>query len=115
MPRSIAVSRRVKSAARISQSIGENATRLDPDRIPTPYPPDIAVEILSRSATAIGLRHKVRDYLRFGSKEVCLVDHSDGEVQVCTNSGLRFLRESTWWNRHCCPDCAGYKGTPAGC
>jgi Uma2 family endonuclease len=50
--------------------------------------------VLSPSEGAIDLRHKVRDYLRGGSREVWLLDHSNGEVQVNTSSGIRVLEAS---------------------
>lgn len=78
----------------LSIYIGENASGLDPDRIPAPYPPDIAVEILSPSEGAMGLRQKVREYLRAGSSEVWLLDKLNGEIQVCTRDGVRYLRDS---------------------
>jgi Uma2 family endonuclease len=78
----------------LSIYLGESVARLDPDRIPAPFAPEIAVEILSPSESAIGLRHKVRDYLRAGCKEVWLLDHSNGELQICTTNGVQVLQQS---------------------
>jgi len=52
------------------------------------------VEVLSPSEAAIELRHKVRDYLRGGSKEVWLLDWSNREVQVNTTGDIRVIEES---------------------
>ncbi len=72
--------------------IGEERLRqIDRDKIPAPFAPDIAVEVLSPSERAIDVRRKVLDYLRGGSKEVWLVDHANREVLVHTNAGIRVL------------------------
>lgn len=64
--------------------VGERLRQIDPDRIPVSFAPDIAVEILSPSESAVSLRRKVRDYLSAGSAEVWLVDNSNAEVQIHT-------------------------------
>jgi len=66
--------------------------QIDEDKIPVPFAPDIAVEVLSPSERAMDLRRKVRDYLRGGSREVWLLDHANGEVLVHTSSGIRVLQ-----------------------
>jgi Uma2 family endonuclease len=48
--------------------------------------------ILSPSESAVDVRRKVGDYLRAGSSEVWLVDHSNGEVQLHTAAGIRDLQ-----------------------
>ena len=48
----------------------------DRNKIPIPYAPDIAVEVLSSSESAIEVRRKVREYLRAGSSEVWLLSSS---------------------------------------
>ena len=65
----------------------------DRNRIPIPYAPDIAVEVLSPSESAIDVRRKVRDYLRAGSREVWLVDDANGEVVVHTDGALKLITE----------------------
>ena len=71
---------------------GERLQQLDRDKIPVPFAPDIAVEVLSPSERAMDVRRKVRDYLRAGSKEVWLLDHANGEVLVHSSVGIRVLQ-----------------------
>ena len=70
----------------------ERLQEMDLDKIPVPFAPDIAIEVLSPSEHAMNVRRKVRDYLRAGSKEVWLLDHANGEVLVHTNTGIRMLQ-----------------------
>jgi Uma2 family endonuclease len=74
--------------------LGERLQQIDLDKIPAPFAPDIAVEVLSPSESAMDLRRKVRDFLRTGSQEVWLLDHSNAEVLVHTNAGIRVLQGS---------------------
>jgi Uma2 family endonuclease len=76
----------------LSIFLGERLSLIDLDKIPAPFPPDIAIEVVSRNEGAIEIRRKVRDYLRGGSKEVWLLDHANGEVQVHTAAGIRVLQ-----------------------
>ncbi|MSV28420.1 MAG: Uma2 family endonuclease [Bryobacterales bacterium] len=64
---------------------------LGPDRVPAPFPPDIAVEGLSPSEKAMDTRRKVRDYLGAGSREVWLLDHVAAEVCVHTAGNVRLI------------------------
>jgi Uma2 family endonuclease len=73
--------------------LGERVKQIDMDKIPVPFAPDIAVEVLSPSEKAISVRRKVRDYLQAGSQEVWLLDHANGEILVHTGSGIRVLQE----------------------
>ena len=68
--------------------------QMDEDKIPAPFAPDIAIEVLSPSESAMAVRRNVRDYLRAGSKEVWLLDHSNGELLVHTDGGIRVLQGS---------------------
>ena len=68
--------------------------QIDLDKIPSPFPPDIAIEVLSPSESAMDIRHKVRDYLRAGSREVWSVDHFNCEVLVHTEGNIRVLGAS---------------------
>ena len=77
----------------LSVFFNEHLRRIDPDRIPAPLAPDIAIEVVSPSESAVDLRRKVRDYLRGGSQEVWVVDRSNGEVLVHTSAGIRVLQE----------------------
>ena len=70
----------------------ERLQQMDLDKIPVPSAPDIAVEVLSPSESAMDVRRKVRDYLRAGSKEVWLLDHANGEVLIETATGIHVLQ-----------------------
>ena len=76
----------------LSIFLGERARQIDMDKIPAPCAPDIAVEVLSPSESAVDVRRKVRDYLRAGTREVWLFDHSNGEVLVHSSTGIRVLQ-----------------------
>jgi len=76
----------------LSIFLAERLRQIDLDKVPAPFAPDIAIEILSPSESAIDVRRKVLDYLRAGSKEVWLLDHSNGEVSVHTSTGIRPLQ-----------------------
>jgi Uma2 family endonuclease len=76
----------------LSVFFNERLHQIDPDRIPAPLAPDIAIEVVSPSESAVELRRKVRDYLRGGSKEVWVVDRSNGEVLVHSSVGILVLR-----------------------
>jgi Uma2 family endonuclease len=78
----------------LSVFFNEHLRRIDPDRIPAPLAPDIAIEVVSPSESAVELRRKVRDYLRGGSKEVWVVDRSNGEVLIYTSVNIRVLQGS---------------------
>lgn len=62
--------------ARSSLGEGDRVTRLDPEAIPVPFAPDIAIEILSASERAVDVSRKAHEYLAAGSKEVWIVDQS---------------------------------------
>jgi Uma2 family endonuclease len=78
----------------VSVFLGERWLRIDPDHIPIPFAPDIAVEILSPSESAIDVNRKALEYLRAGSQEVWLLDRENCEVFVQTDAGIRLLRDS---------------------
>ena len=65
---------------------------LDLNKIPAPFAPDIAVEVLSPSERAVDVHRKVREYLGAGSVEVWLLDHANGEFFVHTKAGIRMLQ-----------------------
>lgn len=69
----------------------ERLKQLDRGKFPVPFPPDIAVEVLSPSEAAVDVRRKIRDYLGAGSKEVWVLDHLNNEVIVHTSFGIRLL------------------------
>ena len=72
----------------------ERLRQIDQDKIPVPFAPDIAVEVLAPPDLAVDVRRRVRDYLRAGSKEVWLLDEANGEVDVDTATGIRVLQGS---------------------
>jgi Uma2 family endonuclease len=76
----------------LSIFIGAQARAFDLNRIPVPFPPDIAVEVLSPSESAIDVNRKALDYLAAGCQEVWLLDEANGEVFVQTVDGIRLLR-----------------------
>ena len=78
----------------VSVFLGDRLKQIDRDKIPAPFAPDIAVEVLSPSEKAMYVRRRVRDYLRAGSQEVWLLDHSNGEAMVHTNAGIHVLQET---------------------
>lgn len=61
-------------------------------KIPLPFAPDIAVEVLSPSESAIDVHRKALEYLAAGSSEVWQLDYENGEVFVQTDGGVRLLR-----------------------
>ena len=98
---------------------GARMMRIEPLKIPIPFAPDIAVEILSPSERkgaasrttrdssntsrrtvlrgvtgeiAVKVRRKALEYLAAGSHEVWQLDYENGEVFVQTNTGMRLLR-----------------------
>ncbi len=76
----------------LSVFLGEDRLRqIDRKKLPVPFPPDIAIEVLSPSERALDVRRKVRDYLGAGSTEVWLVDHDNAEVVIHTSSGIRLV------------------------
>ena len=74
--------------------LSERLRQIDLKRIPIPFPPDIAVEVLSPSELAVHVNRKALEYLRSGSQEVWLLDPENGEVFVQTDAGMRLLRGS---------------------
>jgi Uma2 family endonuclease len=48
----------------------EKATQVNPDRIPVPGAPDIAIEVISPAERAVESHDKIRAYLRNGAIEV---------------------------------------------
>jgi Uma2 family endonuclease len=65
---------------------------IDWNKVPLPFSPDIAVEVLSPSETVIGVHRKALQYLAGGTREVWQLDNENGEVFVQTDSGIRLLR-----------------------
>lgn len=76
----------------LSIFLGERSKQFDLNQIPVPFSPDIAVEVLSPSERAIDVNRKALDYLGAGSREVWLLDNTNGEVFVQTDADIRLLR-----------------------
>jgi Uma2 family endonuclease len=74
--------------------LGERWLQLDLKKVPVPFAPDIAVEVLSPSEHVLDVNRKVRDYLSAGSQEVWLLDSENGELHVRTKTGIRILEQS---------------------
>lgn len=74
--------------------LAARAPLIDLKKIPVPFPPDIAVEVISPSELAISVNRKALDYLRAGSQEVWLLDPENGEIFVQRDSGITLLRGS---------------------
>jgi len=72
--------------------LGERSRRFDPDRVPVPFAPDIAAEILSPSEAAVDVNRKALEYLAAGCQEVWIVDHENSEVFVQTSASIRLIR-----------------------
>jgi len=76
----------------LSIFLAERLQSIDRRQIPIPFPPNIAVEVLSPSESAVDVHRKVLDYLAAGAQEVWLFDHDNAEIFVQTTTGIRLLR-----------------------
>jgi Uma2 family endonuclease len=72
--------------------LADRAMQIDLRTIPIPFPPDIALEVISPSELAVNVNRKALDYLRAGTQEVWLLDPENGEIFVQTDTGMRLLR-----------------------
>jgi Uma2 family endonuclease len=73
---------------------GENWQQLDLKKVPVPFAPDVAVEVISPSEQLIDVNRKVKDYLSAGSQEVWLLDAENGEVHVRSKTGIRLVERT---------------------
>ena len=87
----------------LSVFLNERLRQIDLDKIPAPFAPDIAVEILSPSEGVIETRAKVHEYLSAGCAEVWLVDHTNREVQVHAPGMIRVLAANEILDTHVLP------------
>jgi Uma2 family endonuclease len=71
--------------------MNERWALVDQDLLPLPFPPDIAVEILSPSEKAIDVNRKIDEYLAAGSREVWVVDPANIKVLIYTAERARRL------------------------
>ena len=78
----------------LSIFLGGHWQQLDLRKVPVPFAPDIAVEVVSPSEHVVDVNRKVRDYLGAGSLEVWLLDPENGELHVRTKAGIRLLQGS---------------------
>ena len=66
----------------VSILLAEKATNLDPDRIPVPGAPDIAIEVISPSERASESHQKVRAYLRNGTTEAWQIFPKSRTIEI---------------------------------
>ena len=78
--------------ADVSIFVGERIRQIDLRKVPIPFAPDIAVEVLSPSESAIDVNRKVHQYLDAGCREIWLIDADNGDVFVHAATGIRLLR-----------------------
>jgi len=52
----------------LSVFFNDHIRQIDPEKIPAPLAPNIAIEVVSRSESAVELRREIRDYLRAAAK-----------------------------------------------
>ena len=69
----------------------ERWSLIDVNRVPIPFAPDIAVEVLSPSEKAIDVNRRISEYLAAGSQEVWIVDTDNSQILIHTASGMRHL------------------------
>ncbi len=62
---------------------------------PVPFAPDIVIEVLSASESAIDVNRKSLQYLAAGSLEVWQVDYENAQVFIRTKDDIRRLRGET--------------------
>jgi Uma2 family endonuclease len=83
--------------------LGEKSTRLNPDKVPIPGAPDIAIEVISPSERASDSHDKVRAYLRNGTTEVWQVYPKSRTVQIDRGETSRSLEWSQPVETHLLP------------
>ena len=76
----------------VSVFLGRAATDFDPNRVPVPYAPTIAIEVLSPSEGIIDVNRKSLEYIAAGCQEVWLLDSANDMILIQTNQGIRLLR-----------------------
>jgi Uma2 family endonuclease len=83
--------------------LGEKSTRMNPDRVPIPGAPDIAIEVISPSERASESHDKVLAYLRNGTTEVWQVYPKSRTVQIHRGEASRSLEWSQPIETHLLP------------
>lgn len=71
--------------------LSNKARQLDPDRVPVPGAPDLAIEVISPTERAGESHDKVLAYLRNGVSEVWQVFPKSGTIQIHRREGSRSL------------------------
>jgi Uma2 family endonuclease len=74
--------------------LAEKASQLDPDRIPIPGAPDLAIEVISPTERAGESHDKVRAYLGNGTTEVWQVFPQSRTLAIHRNDGSTLLDAS---------------------
>jgi Uma2 family endonuclease len=74
--------------------LGEKASHLNPDKVPVPGAPDIAIEVISPTERASESHDKVRAYLRNGTAEVWQVYPKSRTAQIHCGETSRSLEWS---------------------
>src|SRR5205085_8359408 len=76
----------------ISFLTNERWQLVNADQLPIPFSPDIAIEVLSPSESAIAFNRKVAEYLASGSQEAWILDAENQEILIRMSDGVRILR-----------------------
>ena len=71
--------------------LGERSGQIDEYKVPVPFVPDIAVEVVSPSESAVDIRRKEKEYLAAGCQEVWVLDHANSEMWIYSSVGGRLL------------------------
>ena len=76
----------------LSIFLGRQSKSFDPNRIPVPFAPDIAVEVLSPSESAMDVNMKVLAYIAAGTEAVWVVDTATSEIFIRRQATISLLR-----------------------
>ena len=71
--------------------LSERSGQIDEYKVPVPFAPDIAVEVVSPSESAVEIRRKEKEYLAGGCQEVWVLDHANAEMWIYSLNGGRLL------------------------
>jgi Uma2 family endonuclease len=72
--------------------LGDKPSIVDPEKLPVTVPPDIVVEVISPSESAIRIERRKDAYLHFGVCEVWMIYPENRHVYIHTEVGIRRLR-----------------------
>jgi Uma2 family endonuclease len=76
----------------LSILLGEKYTHLHLDKVPVSVPPDIVVEVISPSESALRVERRIRAYLRFGVTEIWIAHPLEGTLYFHTETSVTRLR-----------------------